>query len=82
MPGARCRLVNAIWYSYSKSETVRTPRSTAPIFCARQKSTTSPRNVVTDTRLSFGSTSRSISTRSSGENVGALLLFTATATVR
>src|SRR6266516_1438718 len=50
--GARLRFINAIWNSYSKSDTARNPRmiTDAPTFFANSAS--SPSNACTSTRLS------------------------------
>src|SRR4051812_17769577 len=78
--GARFRFMSAIWNSYSKSETARSPRmiTEAPTFLANSAST--PSNDCTPPRLP-GPACWISATRSSSENSGCLATLTATATI-
>src|SRR5206468_2251752 len=78
--GARFRFINAIWNSYSKSDTARSPRiiTEAPTFLANSAS--NPSNDCTSTRLS-GTAWRISATRSSSEKSGCFATLTATATM-
>src|SRR5467141_125735 len=78
--GARLRFINAIWNSYSKSDTARKPRmiTEAPTFLANSAS--SPSNDCTSKRLS-GTACLISATRSSSEKSGCFATFTATATI-
>ena len=61
---ALLRLVNAIWISYSRSETVRMPRRTTETFSALAKSTIRPRNALTSTFWRWATSRRIIARRS------------------
>src|SRR5690606_23733048 len=63
--GQSCRFISAIWNSYSKSETARSPRMMSGAPWLRANSTSRPANSITSTRGSSANTSRIISTRSS-----------------
>src|SRR2546425_1942715 len=78
--GARLRFISAIWNSYSKSETARSPRTItdAPTFLANSAS--SPSKDCTSTRLS-GTAFLISATRSSSEKSGCFATLTATATM-
>src|SRR6266540_3872762 len=78
--GARLRFISAIWNSYSKSDTARSPRiiTDAPTFLANSAS--NPSNDCTSSRLS-GTACLISATRSSRGKSGCFATFTATATI-
>src|SRR5216110_2985564 len=78
--GARLRFINAIWNSYSKSETARSPRIITEAPSCLANSASNPSNDCTAKRLS-GTACRISATRSSSENSGCFTTFTATATM-
>src|SRR5882724_224644 len=82
IPGSSFRFMLAIWNSYSKSLTARSPRSTVftPSSCANL--TRRPENVFTLTRESPSTASLSRSTRSSMLKTASLAGFLSTATIR
>src|SRR5690242_4584720 len=77
--GASVRFISAIWNSYSKSDTARSPRIRIDAPTCRAKSTSRPSNDRTSTPGSF-TVSRINATRSSNVKSGCLDTFTATAT--
>ena len=78
--GASFLLVSAIWNSYSKSETARSPRTITVAFRLRAYSTRRPLNPSTSTRGWRLNTSRIIAARSSSVNIGFLAELRATRT--
>src|SRR2546423_2728846 len=79
--GSRWRFINAIWNSYSKSDTARRPRMSALARRRRAYSTSSPSKVSTSMFGYSLKTSRMMATRSSAENSGFFSAFTSTATM-
>ena len=80
-PGARCRFMSAIWYSYSKSLTARSPRISTFASTERAKSTSNPSKLFTSMRFSSATASRINFSRSSTVNTGAFPTLCATATM-
>src|ERR1044071_9202330 len=78
--GARLRFISAIWNSYSKSDTARSPRTITEAPTDFPNSASSPSNDRTSTRLS-GTACLMSATRSSSEKSGCLAALTATATI-
>jgi hypothetical protein len=62
--GHRCRFISAIWNSYSKSDTARSPRMIMRASCVRAKRTSRPVKSATTTRGSSANTLRIRSSRS------------------
>src|SRR3954468_13877148 len=79
-PADRWRFMRAIWYSYSKSLTARSPRINTFAPTSRAKSTSSPLNWRTSTRALLFTAARINSTRSPAVNRGCFDTLVATAT--
>ena len=75
------RFMWAIWYSYSKSEIARIPRTRMCASFTRAKSTSRPWNDVTSTFPIVEVSRFSIRTRSAGVKKAFFRRFTATATI-
>ena len=78
--GYRLRFIPAIWNSYSKSDTARSPRRITRASCACTKSISSDEKRTTSTFGRSASTSCAISTRSAAVKNGRLVSLSATPT--
>ena len=67
--GISCRFMPAIWNSYSKSLTARSPRTTTLPPCSTTKSRSRPRNAITSTFGYLLDSSAAISIRSAIVNM-------------